>query len=85
MPMFMDSHDGTELPEQLRRTVEGRIRSGERDDYGVVDHGIIIDRDANKMHCVLEAPDEEAVKRHHEWLKVPLEEHTVHRAEAILK
>ena len=85
MPLFMDTHQGTELPDEVNRKVKARVKSGEKDDYGVIDHGVIIDRDAGEMHCVLEAPDAEAVRKHHEWLNVPLEEHTVHRADAILK
>lgn len=85
MPLYMDTHDTTEMPQELRRKVESRIHSGERDEYGVVDRGVIIDKDAGTMHCVLDAPNRDAVKRHHEWLEVPLNEKSVHQADAILK
>lgn len=85
MALFMDTHQGTELPSDLRRTVETRVRTGEKDKFGVVDRGIIIDQEAGEMHCVLEAPNEQAIVSHHKSLNVPLENSTIHRAEAILK
>lgn len=85
MPLFMDTHKGIELPPEMRKTVEERVRTGKKDEFGVVDRGIIIDLEANELHCVLEAPDTNAVMKHHEVAKVPLEHKTVHRADAILK
>jgi hypothetical protein len=86
MPIFMDTHEGTtDLPAELRRKVTDRIRSGERDSFGVVDRGIIIDREGRKLHCVLDAPDVEAVRKHHEALNVPVERETIHQADVILK
>lgn len=81
----MDTHEGTEIPDELRQMVWTRVRSGERDQHGVIDRGIIIDQDAGRMHCVVRAPDRDAVRRHHELMDVPLDEESVHRADAILK
>lgn len=85
MTVFLDTHKGTELPDELRRTVQERVRSGAKDKFGVVDRGIIIDRDAGEMHCVLEGPNEKAIIDHHRSLNVPLVSETIHRAEAILR
>jgi len=85
MSLYLDTHKGTELPGELRRTVQTRVRSGEKDGFGVVDRGIIIDNEAGEMHCVLDAPNVEAVRQHHAALNVPLDGSTVHRADAILK
>lgn len=85
MPVFMDTHQGTNLPADLRRQVEERVRSGQKDRFGVIDRGIVIDKDGNKMHCILEGPDADAVMKHHESLNVPLQHESIHRAEAILK
>lgn len=86
MPIYMDTHEGThDLPGELREKVSKRIKSGEKDDFGVIDRGIIIDTEGNKMHCILDAPDAEAVMRHHQALDVPIARETVHRAEAILR
>lgn len=85
MTLFLDTHKGTDLPAELRRTVQDRIRSGEKDRFGVIDRGIIIDQEAGEMHCLLDAPDAQAVMEHHKALDVPLDHATIHRADAILK
>src|SRR5437763_1208315 len=85
MTLFLDTHKGTSLPDDLRRTVESRVKSGAKDAYGVVDRGIVIDDEAGEMHCVLEAPTTQAIVDHHRALNVPLENSTIHRASAILK
>lgn len=85
MPIYMDTHAGAELPAELRRTIESRVTSSERDEFGVMDRGIIMDTQANEMHCVLDAPDVDAVLKHHESVGVPVETSAVHLADAILK
>lgn len=86
MPIFMDTHTGTtELPAELKKLVSERVRSGERDQHGVIDRGIVIDQEGRKLHCILEAPDVDAVMRHHEALNVPVEHESVHRADVILR
>lgn len=86
MPIYMDTHEGsTDLPAPLRETVTQRVRTGEKDQFGVIDRGVIIDREGRKMHCVLDAPDVEAVRKHHEALNVPVERETIHRADVIFR
>lgn len=86
MPIYMDTHaNTTDLPAELKSKVQSRVRSGEKDSFGVVDRGIIIDRDERNLHCILDAPNEEAVVKHHQALNVPLAEETIHRADVILR
>lgn len=85
MTIFMDTHEGTSLPPDVLRTVQSRVKSGERDRFGVMDRGVVIDKDARQMHCILDAKDEDAVVKHHEAINVPLERHTIHQADAILR
>lgn len=86
MPVFIDTHEGSvDLPQELRDTVTKRVRTGEKDQFGVVDRGIIIDREGRKMHCVLEAPDVDAVKKHHAAFNVPIAHETIHRADIIFR
>lgn len=86
MPIYMDTHEGTtDMPADLRRTVTDRVRNGNKDSFGVIDRGIIIDREGRKMHCVLDAPSVDAVKKHHEALNVPVAHETIHQADVILK
>lgn len=85
MPVFIDTHDDTtELPADLRKLVSERVRSGERDAHGVIDKGIILDKEGRKLHCILDAPDVDAVMRHHAALDVPVPRETIHRADVIL-
>ena len=85
MPVYMDTHDSTNLPDALRQKVASRVRSGEKDAFGVVDRGIVIDKVAGKMHCVLDAPNTEAIMKHHQSLDVPLVRETIHEADIILR
>lgn len=86
MPIYMDTHEETtDLPAELRKKVTERVRNGEKDSFGVVDRGIIIDRDGRKLHCVLDAPSVEAVKQHHAALNVPVAHESIHQADVILK
>lgn len=85
MTLYLDTHVGTDLPADLRNKVESRVRSGEKDRFGVIDRGVIIDKEGGKMHCILDAPDPNAVMEHHKALNVPVERESIHRVDAILK
>lgn len=85
MPIYMDTHEKTELSEELRTAVTERIRTGEKDAHGVIDRGIVVDTVDHRLHCVLEAPDTEAIVRHHESLDVPIERETIHEADVVLR
>lgn len=86
MPIYMDTHEGSaDLPVPMREALTRRVRTGEKDQFGVVDRGLILDQEGRKMHCILEAPDVEAVRKHHEALNVPVDRETIHRADAILR
>jgi len=86
MPIFIDTHENTtELPPDLTKTVTSRVNAGQPDDFGVIDRGVLFDKQSRTAHCVLEAPDVDAVVAHHESLKVPLERGTVHRGDFILR
>jgi hypothetical protein len=61
MPLFIDTHNGTELPDEIRNLVQKRIGTGEKDDHGVIDRGVLIDHESNTMHCILEGPDRNAI------------------------
>ena len=44
-----------------------------RDEFGVAHVDLLFNKDANVCFCVLDAPDEEAVKKHHEKANVKCE------------
>ncbi len=62
MPKFLDSH-GLQVvdPEDLKK-----LQNAPKDELGVTHLNIIYSEDEDRMYCFLEAPDKEAVKKHHE-------------------
>ncbi len=64
MPKFLDSHgmQGAD-PEDLKKAT-----NKPKDEFGVSVLNIIYSGDEDKMYCFLDAPDKEAIKKHHEKL-----------------
>ena len=63
MPKFIDFHPEHKMsPEGIKRMTE-LAKSGEADEYGVRQLELYYGEDG--VYCLLEAPDEEAVKKHH--------------------
>lgn len=62
MPKYIDSHTlGSLSPDLLRK-----LQHAPKDQFGVTHHDILFNKAANKVFCVLNAPNSEAVRRHHE-------------------
>ena len=64
MPKFLDSHplkDAT--PETLKKFQNSPV-----DEFGVKHLNLIYSEDDNRMFCFLEAPDKEAITKHHDKL-----------------
>ncbi len=61
---FLDSHglQGAD-PEELKKA-----QNDPKDEFGVSILNIIYSEDEDRMYCFLEAPDKEAIKKHHEKL-----------------
>lgn len=70
------------LSREMRASIQQEIQEGQADEHGVVTKAIIHDERSNELICVTEAPDEEAVQRHHK--AAGLDAIEVHRAQAIL-
>ena len=62
MPKFLDSHPlkGAN-PETLKK-----LQNAPKDEFGVTHLNLIYSEDDDRMYCFLEAPDKEAVKKHHD-------------------
>jgi hypothetical protein len=81
MPMFMDFHDDLRLPpEALAQIAEG-TRVGATDEFGVRQVELYHNTDG-KVYCLLESPDEDAIRKHHDALNVPCGD--VHRVNGLL-
>ncbi len=85
MAIFMDIHEGAALGADIERHIRQSVKSGTPDAHGVIDRAIIVDKQANKAYCILEAADADAIRKHHESLGVPLDESSIHPVDAILK
>jgi hypothetical protein len=80
MPTFMDFHDDLKLPQQAIDQIGQGSRDGVKDEFGVRQIELFHNPDG-KVYCLLEAPDEEAVRKHHAALDVPCGE--VHRVASL--
>ena len=81
MPKFMDYHDDLKLPHQAIDSIGQGTRNGDVDEFGVRQIELYYNADG-KVYCLLDAPDEEAVRKHHAALNVPCGE--VHKVESLL-
>ncbi len=69
MTKFMDQHPMTPFSaEQLREA-----QRAPKDEFGVTHHDIIYSEKDNKIWCVLNAPDRDAVEKHHAKLGIECE------------
>lgn len=62
MPKFIDSHPMTPFKaEELKR-----LQDAPPDEFGITHHDILFSEKDNRIYCVLNAPNAEAVHKHHE-------------------
>jgi len=70
MPRFMDYHEDLKLPPEAIEQIADDARNGKADEFGVRQIDLYYNDDG-KVYCLLDAPDEEAIRRHHAALGVP--------------
>lgn len=66
MPKYIDAHP-------MRPFTAEQLRAAQRsppDEFGVTHHDILYNEPENKLYCVLDAPDREAIEKHHAKLGV---------------
>ncbi len=62
MPKYLDEHQMKPLTaKQLREA-----QNAPPDEFGVTHHDVLFSKEENKIWCVLDAPNKEAVEKHHE-------------------
>lgn len=69
MPTFMDYHDDLKLPEDVVKEIGQGASNGVRDEFGVMQVELFHNPEG-KVYCLLDAPDEAAVRKHHAALDV---------------
>lgn len=80
MPQFMDFHDDLKLSTEAIGQIAADARDKRADEFGVRQVELYHNA-GGTVYCLLEAPDEEAVRKHHEALGI--ECGAVHRVEGI--
>jgi hypothetical protein len=81
MPQFMDFHPDLKLPTEAIEQIQQDAKARKADDFGVRQIELYHNADG-AVYCLLEAPDEESVRKHHAALDVPCGD--VHRVDGIL-
>ena len=80
MPRFMDFHDDLTLPHEAIEQIADDTRHARADQFGVRQVELYHNADG-KVYCLLDGPDEDAVRQHHAALGVPCGD--VHRVDGI--
>ena len=81
MPKFMDYHGDLKLPAETIASFAKGTRAGTIDEFGVRQIELYHNPEG-KVYCLLEAPDAEAVRKHHAALGVTYGD--IHRVESLL-
>ena len=81
MPRFMDYHDDLKLPQEAIDSLRQGAQDGAADEFGVTQRELYYNADG-KVYCLLEGPDEEAVRKHHAALGVDCGQ--VHKVDQLL-
>ena len=69
MPQFMDFHSDLQLPAEVIDQMRAEAKAKQYDQFGVRQMELY-HNPAGHVYCLLEAPDAEAVRKHHEALGV---------------
>lgn len=69
MPTYMDFHPDLHLPPQAVEDIGRGAREGATDQFGVRQVELFHNEDG-QVYCLLDAPDEDAVRNHHAALGV---------------
>jgi hypothetical protein len=68
--LFMDFHENLKLPAEAVAQIAEDTRNAKADEFGVRQVELYHNPDG-KVYCLLEGPDEEAIRQHHAALGVP--------------
>jgi hypothetical protein len=81
VPTFMDFHHDLKLPPEAVAQIADDTKAGRSDQFGVRQVELYHNADG-QVYCLLEAPDADAVRAHHEALGVDCGE--VHEVAGLL-
>jgi len=81
MPQFMDYHDDLKLPAEAIAQIAEGTRNGTADQFGVRQIELY-HNPQGKVYCLLDGPDEAAIRDHHAVLGVPCGD--VHQVDSLI-
>ena len=61
MPRYLDAHPATGMTEEMLKT----LQKAPKDEFGITHANLMYNLDENKSFCLLDAPNKEAVEKHH--------------------
>ena len=82
MPRFMDYHGDLKLPAEAIAQITDDTRHAKADQFGVRQVELYHNAQGN-VYCLLEGPDEDAIREHHAALGVPCGE--VHEVDSLAR
>jgi hypothetical protein len=62
MPRFLDAHKMGAVSEDMLKQAQNQPK----DEFGVVHVNMLYNKEEDKLFCLVDAPDKEAVRKHHE-------------------
>jgi hypothetical protein len=81
MPRFMDFHYDLKLPDEAIAQIADDTRHERADEFGVRQVELYHNPEG-QVYCLLEGPDEEAIRKHHAALGVDCGD--VHRVDGVV-
>lgn len=61
MTLFIDEHSMDTIDEKTLN----ELQNSPRDEFGITHKNILYNKDEDKIFCILDAPNKEAVDKHH--------------------
>lgn len=62
MPRYLDGHKMGSVNEDMLKQAQNQPK----DEFGVVHVNMLYNKEEDKLFCLVDAPDKESVKKHHE-------------------
>jgi len=62
VPKYIDAHPMKPFTADILR----RLQKAPKDEFGVVHDNILFNEEENRIYCVLDAPNIDAINKHHE-------------------
>jgi hypothetical protein len=59
---YLDAHDLENMTEEQIKRAQNALK----DEFGVTHKNILYNEEENKFHCILDAPNKDAIEKHHQ-------------------